>query len=195
MALHHFLRNARSVRLGGWGVGRFRLGGGVYTVGPLSVLRFSQFVQACAGLVDNPSDLSGLLTSAPAAVLRPLVPILVQEPIKPRHLEHARLMQIVAVFTAFAEVNDTDYCLKAMTPTEGGSGKGTGLEVIAVALAERLHVGDPYTILRWPFQTVLATIDALKELDAEKPDGDKPRGADFTDPFNQQLRGLGIGVS
>jgi hypothetical protein len=192
VALHHFYRNTRRVRLGGWRLGPLAGGGAWYSVEPMTMLRIVQFVQACGRLGETPS-LDGLVSRMPLEVLRPLVPFWIAEPVNPRHLRRASRAQIEAAFAAAGEVQDLPYMLDALMPKEGGEKSGQGIEVLAVSVARELHLGDPETVLRWPFQKVLATLDALR---SQSEDGLPPGAEPLSDSERGGLTGLlqGLGM-
>ncbi len=174
MALHHFYRNARRVRLGGRSVFGRRVGGGWYTVVPLSVLRFLQFIEASGQLTATPVELANLASVNALRAMVPLVPLLVLEPVKDAHLRRITAAQLAELFVAVGETTDLEYCVNAIKPPEGDAGGvgRVGFEIVAVSLAERFHVGDPYQVLHWPMAQVAAIMDALKDRDeATKTEG------------------------
>jgi len=195
MAYKHLLHNRRAVRLGGVHLWRFHLGGGIYTVGPMSTLRFAQYVEA-AGKMGN------LLTEAfPAGepptraalqLFRVLLPLMVVEPIKPAHLEHATAGQIMAVFEAWQEVNDLPYMLKSLHTS--GNGKGHGLDRFVVSLAQAMHL-RVREVLEQPYQEVLATIDALNAEAANVPEGAEPLDDDEKNKLSNLCAGMGVQVN
>ena len=178
MGFKHLLHNRRAVRLGGVHLWRFHLGGGIYTVGPMSTLRFAQYVEA-AGKMGN------LLTEAfPAGepptraalqLFRVLLPLMVVEPIKPAHLEHASAAQILAVFKAWQEVNDLPYMLKSVQGS--GDGKGRGFDRFVVSLARMMHL-RVHEVLEQPYQEVLGTVEALNAEEFDLPAGAEPLSED-----------------
>lgn len=186
MSYGHFLRCSRSVRIGGRKVFRWHIGGGSYTVGPLSVIRWLQFFEAAGQLPFSEQGIADGLKAL--TMLRPmaaLVPILVAERIKPKHLERITPAQVATILAAFAEVNDITYFLSITKPGDGG-GERIGIERVAIDLAERFGL-DPYDVLHWPMAQFCGVLDALKEREPEKPPEDDGLGA--------VLKGLGVAVS
>jgi len=197
MAFNHFLRNSRQVRLGGWRIFGRQFGGGWYTVGPLSVLRFLLFVEASGQLSASPAELTNLANIVALRNLMPLVPLLVLEPVEGRHLRRLTMVQLTALFVAVGQTNDLEYCMNAIKPGEKSADDSdrVGFEVIAVTLAERLHVGDPYSVLSWPMQEVLGICDAFKDADGRKPDAPEAQKPHQVDDLAVDLKRLGIVVS
>jgi hypothetical protein len=178
MGFKHLLHNRRAVRLGGFRLWRFHLGGGVYTVGPMSTLRFVQYIEAAGKLGmllgesmprDDPS------AGAALYLFRVLVPLIIAEPIHPAHLEHASAMQILAAFEAWQEVNDLPYMLKSVQGS--GDGKGHGFDRFVVSLARMMHL-RVHEVLEQPYQEVLATVEALNAEEFDLPAGAEPLSED-----------------
>lgn len=191
MALRHFYRNERRVRLGGWRLGPLAVGGGWYTVAPMTVLRVVQFVEAC-GALGMAANIGALAETLPAEVLRPLVPLWIVEPVKDRHLRHATEAQVTATYAAAGAVNDLPYMLEALTPGGDEGERGRGVEVLAVSVARELHLGDPEDVLRWPFQKLLATIDAMRSESDDLPPGAEPLSGDEQKRVDSLLSTLGM---
>jgi hypothetical protein len=174
MAFKHLLHNRRIVRLGGFRLWRFHFGGGVYTVGPMSTLRFVQYLEAAGklGAVLGETMVAGELpTRATLDTLRVLLPLMISEYVVPSHLEHASARQVVIALTAWQEVNDLPYMLKSLQ--KSGDSKGQGFDRFVVNLARTLHL-DVRQILEKPYQEVLAIVDALNAEEADLPEGAEP---------------------
>jgi len=178
MGFKHLLHNSRAVRLGGVHLWRFHLGGGFYTIGPMSTLRFAQYIEAAGKLgvvIDEAMPEREAPTLMPARFFRALVPLMVSEPVHPAHLEHASVVQILAVFEAWEEVNDLPYMLKSVQGS--GDGKPRGLDRFIVGLARVMHL-DVREILQKPYQEVLATVEALNAEELDLPAGAEPLSED-----------------
>jgi len=197
MAFNHFLRNSRQVRLGGWRIFGRQFGGGWYTLEPLTVIRFVNLVEAVNESARPVKDKPGyLFASLPADVLRVLTKIFITEPIKPRHARRMSDRQVIATFDTATEVTDLQYCLRGLQPSPAdgaGASERVGIEAVAVAIAQRFSIDDPYKVLRWPMQQLLAVCDLLKEQDQEpEPKPDRPHQVD---DLAVDLKRLGIVVS
>ena len=152
MSLAHFERNTRMVKLGRrW-----------YTVGPVSVLRCFQLMEALGEYAsilptDDNTKLTHLMSVFGLDALTPLVPLLVAEPVRPRDKKRIKPAQIDALVEALQQCNDVDYIWKAMQPSTSGSGKLTMSdcveqiaqrygrfpnEVLALPMAEFLEIWD-----------------------------------------------------
>jgi hypothetical protein len=174
MAFKHLLHNSRAVRLGGIRVWRFHFGGGVYTVGAMSTLRFTQYIEA-AGKA-GPTLSEAVLTGAGAGtatlqLFRVLVPLMVSETVRSAHLEGASAAQILAVFEAWQEVNDLPYMLKSLR--SAGDSKGQGFDRFVVNLARAMHL-RVHELLHMPYQEVIATVEAINAEALDLPAGAEP---------------------
>ena len=167
MAYRHFLRLRRIVRLGGWKLKRLRFGGGEYTVGPLSVLAALQLLSTIPSVLDfapnGEKAIEKLIAALPPGAIIALLPLIVQQPIKVRHLKRTSSEQALDAFIAMAEVNDWSYIFEALEPK--GGDKGVGIEVLLHSIVRQCPAYSHRDLLLLPMQEVLAISDAAKALD------------------------------
>lgn len=205
MSLERFTRRERRVRLGGRsiGIGRFRfhLGGGWYTVGPLSVLKVYQLHQAQAragAVLGKLSDLSTSLASAPLGLLRAFTPLFVLEDVNPRHLARMSLLQVLAVAVALTKVNDLAYIEKALTPKDGARGRSSSFDEWVVT-ASRILGRPVEEILHLPFEQVVWNLEVIHRLDEQqKPASERSShelDADEVAELNHKLAAFGVEVA
>lgn len=171
MALRHFLRLERQVRVGGFGPPRHRFGGRWYAVGPVSVMGWVQL-----SAVLRPLSLKGALgpefgetfKSLPREVSGALLPLLLSQRPRPRDMTRVTPDQLSAAWEAFCQVNDLAYIRDAFkAPEDGPKSDEPGLDMVdmAVQLSQRLGgARPPEEILRIPMQTFLALFDSLRHL-------------------------------
>jgi hypothetical protein len=177
VAFKHLLHNCRAVRLGGFHFWRFHFGGGVYTVVPMSTLRFVQYLEASgklAPIVKAGTPEGGAPFLPMAEMFRALVPLMVNEPLVRRHLEEATVAEIVAVLDAWQEVNDIDYMLRSVKPSADAKGQGFDRFTVNLAMAMHVPIHEVHKILEMPYQEVLAIVDAMRAEEFDLPPGAEP---------------------
>ena len=154
MSLAHFERNTRMVKLGRrW-----------YTVGPVSVLRCFQLLEALGEYasilpVGDDAKLTHMISVFGLDALTPLVPLLVAEPVRPRDKKRITAQQIEALVEALQQCNDVEYIWKAMQPSTSGSGKLTMSDCVE-QIAQR-YGRFPNEILSLPMAEFLEIWDSI----------------------------------
>jgi hypothetical protein len=204
VSLERFTRRERRVRLGGrsLGIGRFRLhlGGGWYTVGPLSVLKVYQLHQAqmkAAVIFRDPAGFMALAKTAPVAFLRVFAPLLVRDPIAPRHLARTSARQLLTLTAAVEQTTDFAYIDKTLTPREGKRGSA-GFDVWIVSACQILnrHLED---LVHLPFEQVAWHLEILGRLnEQQKPVSERAPhelDADEIAELNRKLAAFGVEVA
>ena len=197
MALRHFLRLEREVRVGGFGPPRFRLGGRWYTVGPISVLRWTNLSTMLSTLTGGQPvgpEFGETFRAMPPRVASTLLPLMLSDKPRRKDLLRAKPDQLSAVWEAFCQVNDLVYIQTAFSG-EGKQGEptGLGLEDLAMILTEKTSGARlPDELLQLPMQHFLALFDCLKHLrnvrdgrpaDCDPPDEGEVR--EFSEAFTQ----------
>ena len=174
MSLAHFERNTRMVKLGRrW-----------YTVGPVSVLRCFQLMEALGEYasilpVGDDAKLMHLISVFGLDALTPLVPTLVARPdVMPRKwywfsridmdewrrqlardTKRIKPAQIEALVEALQQCNDVEYIWKAMQPSTSGSGKLTMSDCVE-QIAQR-YGRFPNEVLSLPMAEFLEIWDSI----------------------------------
>jgi hypothetical protein len=186
VADQHYRRTREVVRVGGLGVGGWRLGGHRYSVGPLSVADASALlgiITQLAGLW--PKDAAGAMSfarAAPIAVLRPLVPMLVEGRTKRGVVTPGALMerdrrrmtpeQVMAVFTAAMNVNDLDFIF-ASFGSNSSAGEMLSLERMVDRFVLRYRCYTHADAWAMPAQEFLAIVETWRiETEQEGEDGE-----------------------
>ena len=179
MSYQDFVRRRRDVRLGGRRIGRFVLGGHWYVIGPMSVMRFAQYLEQSKKLGDTVKDLGGmelLAEQAPARILRPMLPLVVSEPIRDRDFRRCSDDQVYKAFRAWGEVNDLDTMLGSLD-LSGGEGNKRGIDRLVLAFAREMHyqIGEVWGM---PYLELLSAVRGLNAEDANLPEGAEPLDED-----------------
>jgi hypothetical protein len=198
VAFKHLLHNCRAVRLGGFRLWRFHFGGGIYTVGPMSTLRFVQYLEASGKLapIVKASAPEGRAPLLPMAeMFRALVPLMVNEPMVRRHLEEATVAQIMAVLNAWQEVNDIDYMLRSVKPSADAKGQGFDRFTVNLAMAMHVPIHEVHKILDMPYQEVLAIVDAMRAEQLDLPAGAEPLDEDHRKELGELANKAGLEVN
>ena len=124
MGFDVLLDKRRRVRLGGWAIrlgplGSFHLGGGWYTVGRLSFMRWMQLITAL-GAGSEP-EINIMAVQKMAA----LAPLLTVEPLRSKHARRISQDQAVDLWAKLGETNDLSYLFTAMAKlAAGATGEG-----------------------------------------------------------------------
>ncbi len=160
----HFIRRAYSVRIGGWRLGRLRLGGGRYTVRPFTVADVFSIQSALMRLkVPDGMTPTDAAKADPFGILRPFVRFAVAEPIKARHLAQITPKQFEEVTAAVKAANDVEYILKVLVPTEETADTRSDPTTFILAVVAALHGSrNEVEVAEMPFQKALAILDAAK---------------------------------
>jgi hypothetical protein len=198
LAFKHLLHNCRAVRLGGFHFWRFHFGGGIYTVGPMSTLRFVQYLEAAGKLgaiikTNTPEGMAPLLPMA--HLFRALVPLTISGPVKRRHLDRATVAQIMAVFDAWQEVNDIDYMLKSLKPSAGAKAQGFDRFMVNLAMAMHVPIHEVHKILDMPYQEVIAIVDAIRAEELDLPEGAEAIDEEHRKELGDFARNAGLEVN
>ena len=171
MSLRHILNLQRQVYLGGRRVPftRRRIGGHWYTVGPLSLMRFLQLMEALGS--------AGLATlgRAPIPTLTAMAPILVKGRILPGDLKRISPDQLVALWEAVSQTNDLDYLASQFKPPDKPSDGITWDYVDAMDLVCEARPANTIDSLKaMAAMQFFAILDAIaKKAEARQPkDGD-----------------------
>ena len=161
-------RTRWTVRIGGrvvrLGPLHFRIGGGRYTVGPLSVRRVFGLIRALVesrvSLPDlaEDADMAAVVGTLSQEFVRALLPLLVYEPIEPRHWRRATPAQIVTVVAKALEVNDVEYILSALKPSDE-EGAGSVLDLAHAIVTASAGAYTHHQALDLPMQEALAILD------------------------------------
>lgn len=115
MSVERFVRRERAVRVGGLRLGPLRLGGGTYTVGPASALRFFTLKTAVAGMLGGEGsgtlreDFPRACLTRPVQEVRCLLGLLVREPPRERHMARLSPHAVLEVWDAWLACNDVDF--------------------------------------------------------------------------------------
>jgi hypothetical protein len=188
MAFRHFLRTWEPVRIGGSRLGPLRFGGGMYAVVPLSVLVVQQLIpvlQKISRLMPAAQeDVASIVRHFPAASIAPLVPLLVEPRVKPKHLAQMTDDQAADVFLTSQRVNDWEYIFGAFKPQSGRT--AIGIERLAVALGERFKMYPREWLLK-PMAEFLAITEALEP--------EEPEGQPLDETDRALIRRAGFGVN
>jgi len=177
----HYERQYYAIKLGGWRLGKRTLGGGTYTVGPISVTDcmalFRVVKDTDAKLAERPEESKLLMERMPWVALKPMLPLIVKERIKPRHMKAAGAAQVIAALNAFYKANDFEYITKAFTRDETNrSAKRMSLDMLIHYLQTQCRVYTHAQIRKLPIQEVLAIIDddaALRKLQEPEKEEEK----------------------
>jgi hypothetical protein len=161
----------------------------------MSTLRFVQYLEAAGklGPIFKASAPEGQAPLLPmSALFRALVPLIVSEPVRPRHLVDATPAQIMAVFAAWQEVNDIDYMLRSVKPS--AQAEGQGFDRFIVSLARTMYA-SVHAVLLMPYQEVLATVDAMRAEELDLPAGAEPLDEDHRKELGNLARKAGLEVN
>jgi hypothetical protein len=205
MALRHFVRLERTVRIGGVRFIPFsprRFGGHDYTVAPISVLRWITLYSVLKPLQgDKPllEAIPTLLETLPRPMGLLLLPLFLEDLISPRDLENATTSQILSAWYAFTEVNDLEYILAGYEKAEPDAKPdetGLSFEDHAMFLVEKTNgTRLPHEFLQLPMQYFLAMFECFKR----QKNVQEGRPADCDPPSEKELKMLnsyfgGLGV-
>ena len=160
-------RATLAVRIGGWRIGRWQVGGGIYEVRPLSVFRALNFfgaLNAVGELVaERARSLDAVMTVALPRMLRPLVWASLDTPVKPRHKRRITDAQTKAVLAAMREVNDVEFMEAQLFPKDGASAGRASWSTTLYWLGRELATW-PHEVTLKPMQEVLQAVEDLREL-------------------------------
>jgi hypothetical protein len=158
----HFVRRAFTVRIGGWHLGRLRIGGGHYTVRPFSV-RDAFSIQSALARLTLPEGMSPIDAAMldPFGILRPFIRFAVEEPMKARHLAQINEPQFNEVIAAVKAANDVEYIMKVLVPSEETVEQRSDPVAFILAVVAALHGSrNEVEVADMPFQKALAILDA-----------------------------------
>lgn len=157
----HIVRQRFRVRIGGWKLGSRSVGGGVYEIGPLSVLRVFQIV-AALGSLDLPlddEDIVRAVEAVPLEIFRAYLPLLFEgEVIKKRHARRVTREQCNTVIEAVKRANDISYILEAFKGKPSQTGDTLVFVHAVVAVSQGAYKHEEVKFL--PMQEALAILDA-----------------------------------
>jgi hypothetical protein len=180
----HYRRTRSVVRVGGLRLGRWALGGHRYSVGPLSLADASALLSVLSQLAGLwPKDVAGAMSfarAAPIAVLRPVVPLLVEGrvvrgAVKPgalleRDRKRMSPRQVLLLFEAAMKANDLDFIFAGFAPKEGG-GERLPLERIIDRFVLRYGCYTHADAWAMPVQEFLAIVETWRK-EAEEASGE-----------------------
>jgi hypothetical protein len=194
--IHHYRRLERVVLLGGVRIGPLPLVfAGRYRVRPMTAFQWSDWVRAMAsmqrlGAPDRQEDLGAWLTLLPLEALKPLVHLIVDGPVDPRHLARATADQVAKVFAAFAQVNDLSLIYEVMLPKNQGMSKPGPKWTLEDIIDGIARVRPSYTheeLCRLPIQQLCAVIQTIERRAEEaSPEGQGPRPPQGSQPLSQE---------
>ena len=194
-ARDHFECRYYTVRLGGWRLGKRTFGGGRYTVGPISVndcmALFKVIKETNATMEAHADAVKTLMQRAPWVTLKPLLPLMVRERIKPEHIKRVDALQTVAVLDAFHAANDFDYIVQKFLPSKERGGTKISLNALIHSIVTRCSAYTHAGLRRMPMQGVLAMGDCEQELQrAQEPE----KSAEWTSDDTALFEGAGMTV-
>ncbi len=158
----HFVQRKFSVRIGGWRLGRLRIGGGRYVVRPFTVGDVFAIQEALARL-KVPAGMTTVEAAQvnPFGVLRPFVRFAVDGTIKRRHLARLDREQFQVIINAVKAANDVPYLMKLLVPTEETVDEKADAVTFIVAVVAALHgARNEQEVIAMPFQRAVAILDA-----------------------------------
>jgi hypothetical protein len=196
VSYREFIRKRRDVKLGGRRIGRLVLGGHWYAVGPMSTMRFALYLEQSKRLGDTLKDRGGielLVQQTPARVLRPLVPLIVSEPLRDRDFRRCSDDQVYKAFRAWGEVNDLDAMLGSLD-LSGGTGTKRGIDRLVLVFAREMHyrIEDVWAM---PYRELLAAVRGLNAENAHLPEGADPLDDDEKRELSNLCAGMGMQVN
>ena len=169
----HYERRFYSILIGGRKLGGCLIGAGRYTVGPISVTNCIAFFKIVRKLNEKigaePDQYKHILKKMPWATFKPLLPLMVREPIKRRHLKRVTAAQMFAALDAFYAANDFDFILGSFKSKSGeSSAKRVSLDDAIHYLATRCGAYTHAQIRKLPMQEFLAINDSEKRLQEQQ---------------------------
>jgi hypothetical protein len=142
------------------------------------------------GAPADPKDLSAWLSLLPLEAIRPLVHLIVDGPVKPRHLERATAEQVARVFAAFAEVNDLEAIYDVMLPKHGGMSKPGPkwtLEDVVDGVVTVRHAYTHEDLYRLPVQQLCAIVRTIeRRAEENSPEGAPQRPPQGSTPLSRE---------
>lgn len=203
MALRHYSRLERQVRVGGFGPPRHRFGGRWYSVGPVSVMGWVQLSAVLSPLSAKGAlgpEFGEVFKSLPREISGALLPLLLNERPRPRDLNRVTPDQLAAAWEAFCQVNDMAYIQEAFTPkhdTKPTEGNGLAMDDMAMILSGKVGI-SPDELLRLPMQVFLSMLDSLRRLrnvaENRPADCDAPDESEIS-PFRDAFTAAGFEVN
>lgn len=197
MALKHFMRLERTVKIGGrtLGFGPFKrhFGGRDYSIAPISVLRWLNLHAILTPFLSKSDPLNGVvevLKAMPDTVGRLILPLFLDDLPRECDIKHASVSQILSAWYAFTEVNDLDYILKAYNaePNEGeekSAELGLSFEDHAIFLMEKTNGARlPHEFLQLPMQYFLAMFECFRR----QKNVQEGRPADIDAPSKEDMK-------
>ena len=200
MALEHFIRKERVVKIGGCRMFKW-LGGHFYTIAPISVLKWTGFFPFIKNANFELETLEEIIKYMPTPFLRSILPLLVEDNIRDKDIDNATRKQILVVWQAFKICNDLEYILnyyKAKMATSKLE-EGLNIEDIAVYLSQAFNGAVmPDAFLKLPIQYFIGIFDSLERLENyrkwQDPEAQSLSEQEKENLFNS-IKGLGFGVT